>query len=94
MWHYEASPKLQKSQRKLCVALKVDAVFLCLQQVVPFVKGQPSKDLPLQEKGLALPTINRTVNKQCTTPTDGRNWECFAAFAHQTETNEERLWIR
>jgi len=53
-----------------------------------------SKDLPLQEEGLARPTTNRTVNKQCTTPTAGRIWEYFAAFAHQTGTNEEQLWIK
>jgi hypothetical protein len=56
--------------------------------------GQSSKDLPLQEERLAFPTTNRTVNKQCTTPTAGRIWEYFAASAHQTGTNEERLWIR
>jgi hypothetical protein len=56
--------------------------------------GQSSKDLPLQEERLAFPTTNIRVNKKCTTPTAGRIWKYFAASAHQTGINEERLWIR
>jgi hypothetical protein len=48
---------------------------------------QSRKDLQLKEI-LAFPTTNGTVNKQCTAPTAGRIWEHFAAFAHQTGTNE------
>jgi len=55
--------------------------------------GQSSKNFPLQEAGLAFPTITETGEKEYTGSAAGRIQQLFsAAFpAHHTGTNEE-LW--
>jgi hypothetical protein len=51
-------------------------------------KRQLSKDFPIQEKVLAIPTVAGGENKECTAPTAGRIQKHFAAFpAYQLMKN-------
>jgi hypothetical protein len=43
--------------------------------------GQSSREFPLQEEGLAYPTITGAGEKECTAPTAGRSQQHFAAYS-------------
>jgi hypothetical protein len=51
--------------------------------------GQSNKDFPLQEEGLAFPTITGTGQTECTALTAGNPPKFSASSVHQIWTNEE-----